>query len=1758
MALDPTIPTSDFDTDVNYTFMDSKQNGTTDLVSTIAGGVTASVVEAGVGLWNSLPGTEEVETRQLLQRINNDALRVYDENPELIQAAGFIGGSFVPGGLALKGMKLARAGVKGMDWFSKAGKEAEVAGLAKMFAEGAGNTKDYRNAVRGLYAKTAVNQTIDAIAMEAAVIGMMHNTPLMEDYLKDPVQNFGISIALGGVLGTGIGVAADHFIVRSAAGKLTEGALDALRTQVGNVPSNATNAVALQVTGKSLDNITQLLDNGKAAGKTPENDLLMGIAAKTQSIYSKEVDDIFIASVDSKLLENLTVKQKEELKTWMINSPELIGVESVRPIAASDLEGGKLIRGPKSLLGDAPELTKTKTKEGVETIEQIDAVYFPELGLYGTKADVKHYAGANALYGSADEIAKAMKKTFGKYADHDTILSLQTKTSAQAQADYIGAMQLMDNMSIADFKKLKISPTDNAMLTAARAKMAKDPEFAAVGLKLEDATAYNNAVALEKLPVPDNYLFASTENIVKYDLLHKGNQNYDSDSAWSMLTNWKRGSVHDMRLGAEEYKRAGFSATAKRSDPKKQQLYESFKGIYESPESVALREQFSSVADSEGYIYLWRGSRSLKDRAGVRSYTTLRDKAQEFGSPRLYKVHADDVVAGILDPGPAGMKTEILVMEGERIPAQLSSAGKEKLTGNISINSTTADITTLNTLISANKQTEIDSLIANGLPAHTIALKTNTPVEVVEQYSLTRDWSLAKIANTESIQTTDDFANVMNPLKVPLVLKGNNLKHSYAQAMANNNNKMLKDMSAEITAATMYKTQNPFITQLADFLYRPSAEGGQRQLLDLIYDRLGKANNQLAGNFWTASADFAMRNMGDLGPAISYVGKEIQHIGNAAKNAVIEPIRTAMLKMATNAVETVEFNTFREVNAGLTGWRVVKDGKIWQRSIDDAGKALLNEDGTPALTAVKYLGKDYQIVSKNVLDTIDRMQENSKQLLDMMNTTRRIKGMPDVSDIGLWVPSFNPLNKHIAYVHDTLTDTTSIIWANSKEEQQQLIRSYRINLTAQGKDKTTKVYEKGVDQANWSRMNGRMDVMTMTVADSSMKKSGSSAGAIVRSDNQVFAEITAGYEHYITSQFRNMADLAMSDITHELSTMSSLNRFGYESQPFTGVKRATDRPKDAASAMKNLLLGNTNLGEYEGWKSVNQSFETGLSMGVNAVASAWEAATTPLTKTFFGGKKQLTAESMQKMDYEKFANELEKTGIVNPYAAAFDAEAAKMFGMSKLTDSADTSKRLVFASNALAATLALKVGELAQPLVNIMSLPILTGLASANKFPDTFLGISKGTAKVNPVQIMYEGQRAAHDPQFAHLGKLWESKGYFNPMVSEVNDTLKASRSFNKGAIQATERLVDSKFVEIMSKPADWSEAFVRRSTMFTGAMLAKRLYPGLDDLGVTIFARDFMDKAVGNFHAAQRPVLFQGTLGVALGLFQTYSLTLGQNIYRHLELKNYKALGTAMLTQSTLFGIGSMPGFQAVSNMIGEHFSDQHIDLTTGTYRALGDDVAETVLYGLPSLAGIGTHTRGDANFRIPGLSGDNVVAINFAKQAAQAVGTVAGSLGQGNNAGQAFMEALSLQSMSRPLARGAELATGYSITRAGNTVQTPEEVWTTTGIMARVLGTRPTTEVKLREADQLNRFYGAIDREARQSVIKKIKTGIRNSDFDEAKLAEFAEEYFRKGGTPTGWRSAVNTALAQTDTSGKEIFIEHLKPNSPLNYMINSLDGD
>jgi len=300
--------------------------------------------------------------------------------------------------------------------------------------------------------------------------------------------------------------------------------------------------------------------------------------------------------------------------------------------------------------------------------------------------------------------------------------------------------------------------------------------------------------------------------------------------------------------------------------------------------------------------------------------------------------------------------------------------------------------------------------------------------------------------------------------------------------------------------------------------------------------------------------------------------------------------------------------------------------------------------------------------------------------------------------------------------------------------------------------------------------------------------------------------------------------------------------------------------------------------------------------------------------------------------------------------------------------------------------------------------------------------------------------------------------------------------------------------------------------------------------------------------------MMFQGTAGAAMGLFQTYMLTYAQNMYRHLDLKDYKGLGQTMLAQGGIFGAGSLPGFNQISTIIGENFSDDHYDITTKLYRALPSELANVMVYGLPSNLAPALHTRGDVNPRIPTGVSTMVAPSMIAQMAESFIGVGKAVMDQDRNAGQAFFEALSMQSVSRPIARLSELATGYSVTRAGNQIAGPEEVWSWQGILARAFSTRTLAESKTREAMYKNDYYKSVNSENRQAVLETLRSNIRGDTATPELMDKLALEYMRTG-SPQGFRQAANQAFME-HSQDKIIDLDSKLGNSPLMFMLDDIE--
>ncbi|EKD22464.1 MAG: hypothetical protein ACD_86C00003G0027 [uncultured bacterium] len=661
-------------------------------------------------------------------------------------------------------------------------------------------------------------------------------------------------------------------------------------------------------------------------------------------------------------------------------------------------------------------------------------------------------------------------------------------------------------------------------------------------------------------------------------------------------------------------------------------------------------------------------------------------------------------------------------------------------------------------------------------------------------------------------------------------------------------------------------------------------------------------------------------------------------------------------------------------------------------------------------------------------------------------------------------------------------------------------------------------------------------------------------------NTEVLSEIIQGYDYHIGRNIDNIAQLQYAPIMEHMDNLSAIAMKGYSPAALNAVQKGATSPVDPGMVMKNILLGRSNLTQYGGWLN----FQTGLQSVADRGLKSISEVLSPVV-----GKQHRTVE-----DWKQVIAQMEKEGIVNPfqtvedfidaagnqgirYQPNFKAGAAAYIREGNLRGEAQ-SARLVALSNSLAATVVLRMGELAQPLVNIMSLPILTSAAITKKMAGSFMGNTLNkNAKFYVTEAMYDGARFAKNKALS--GKLEDlaiKEGLFNDDWRTVNGIMKQVKNLEPGMMSKAEDLVDSTLVNWLSTAADKSEHFVRRQAFFTGAALAKKAYPGISDAGVMTFARNFMNEAIGNYAAAQRPAMFQGTVGVAMGLFQTYMLTMGQHIYTQVGSRNWKGLSKMMLTQQTIFGTASLPGFHPISEMIGEHFSDDNVDLQTGAIRAIGDETATLLLYGLPSQL-VGINTRGDIQPRIPNpLSYDTIAAVNFTKQAYTAMERVVSAAFTADaNTGRAMLEALSLQSLSRPIARISELASGRSITSSGDVVAKDDELYTVNGIFSRLLATRPIEEIKVREAMHLNTMYGSLDKDRREGVTFRLKSYIENGAMTDEDYSSLANEYLRTG-TPTGWRSAVRKATMMAIQPGSYTVRDKFKPESPLNMMIEDLD--
>lgn len=308
-------------------------------------------------------------------------------------------------------------------------------------------------------------------------------------------------------------------------------------------------------------------------------------------------------------------------------------------------------------------------------------------------------------------------------------------------------------------------------------------------------------------------------------------------------------------------------------------------------------------------------------------------------------------------------------------------------------------------------------------------------------------------------------------------------------------------------------------------------------------------------------------------------------------------------------------------------------------------------------------------------------------------------------------------------------------------------------------------------------------------------------------------------------------------------------------------------------------------------------------------------------------------------------------------------------------------------------------------------------------------------------------------------------------------------------------------------------------------------------------FISVFVNRVQGNYISSQRPIVFQGVLGSAVSLFQTYSFNLMQQLLRHVENRDKRAIATLFGMQAGTFGLNGTPFFEAVNtHIIGNASTNkEHYDAYSVAPGILGKELGDWLMYGtasaMPAFATnlFGSdagknwpalYTRGDINPRhmsILPLHPADIPAIDSSIRVVGNLLNVGKKLLKGADMSETLLQGLEHNGISRPLAGFAQVLNSKSTTSRGGLISASSDFsMITTG--ARILGAKPMEEAVALNAMYRVKSYQTADQERMEFLGEKVKSFLYRNEFpDDDTVDTFMLDYAKAGGRVENFNSAL-----------------------------------
>ena len=321
-------------------------------------------------------------------------------------------------------------------------------------------------------------------------------------------------------------------------------------------------------------------------------------------------------------------------------------------------------------------------------------------------------------------------------------------------------------------------------------------------------------------------------------------------------------------------------------------------------------------------------------------------------------------------------------------------------------------------------------------------------------------------------------------------------------------------------------------------------------------------------------------------------------------------------------------------------------------------------------------------------------------------------------------------------------------------------------------------------------------------------------------------------------------------------------------------------------------------------------------------------------------------------------------------------------------------------------------------------------------------------------------------------------------------------------------------------------------------------------------YISSFVNRVQGNYISSQRPVLFQGTTGAAIGLFQTYAFNVLQQLFRHMENRNTKTLLTFAGLQTGVYGMNGLPFFDAINqHLIGNAAGNTgHVDAYSALPMA-NKELGDWLLYGTASAFPLfgdkmpALYSRGDINPRhisIVPINPLDVPAIDASIKLVNSVKQFGSSVAKGADLGNSMLFALEHHGWNRPLAGFAQLLAGQSTTSKGSLISAANDLETTSmlariperlvefGGAARLMGAKPMDEAVALSTLYRSRAYEAVDRARIESLGQAVKTKLQsNQTPDDEELEDFMASYVKAGGRQETFSGAMQRWMKDANYS-------------------------